>query len=1101
MKCPNCLEEIPDNNTICPKCGTSLLKNAPAKLNPAQSSKALSESKAVKPVSAHESTTLPNPKRIKPTQYGNQTRTHTNGAVKTSTTKVQPNLKKEVVPKSPTLETSIVLPKSVVEPTVSEEKTSFPKESVEPVNSEVQTTHSPSEIVVSTPTEEKINLEKVVTESAVSPKELNLPKEVVNPSLPEVKPVNPNEVVAESSVPVENQTPTTTEPVTDPSTPVAQTSPTTAVVNTAPEPKPKKTNGFITKLKEFFIIHKKKIIIGTSLCLTICVALLLFFLLYDFTEIKWDMDRGDAKLDYTEGTTLKLNVLAYDREKNRILDIEFTTEDGTLEADDDEVEWHLPNKEGTYTIYATAPSGKQISKTINVIKLDSIENNQQLAGIIEDEVDDEITDNDNDGLMNAEEIKLGTNKDDADTDSDGLPDKFEIEKTQTDPLKADTDNDGIRDGDELDLGLDPLKADSKGDGLKDSERDLTYTIEEKDLGVTIEINGKGNIASSTIDLVKNNTFNNMDGLLDTIYSFYSTGKINNAKVTIKYDIEDITKKGLNEDNLTLYYFNEETKKLEAMPTTVDKENKTITVTLKHFSKYVIGDNNVVLTDNNSQIMFIIDNSVSMYSEEQMIEAGYDDSQGAVGNDTEFKRLSLTNKLIDMFTGNYEFGVAEFSGNYVNLSKFTKDTKTVKKAVNSMESKWNSNANGTNITSSLDSGINEFNNKQNNNYIVLLTDGKNTFGSISSKKASIIKNAQDKNVKICVIGLGDKIDTNDLNEIAEETGCDYYNASNSSALDEIYSKVGASINYSLVDTDNDNKADGMIEADSGFIVTRDGFSFSNFSSNKSEGGHCYGMATFAMLYYTDSLPLSLPKAHKWDVFHRYEASNGYNLEGTFIARKENLYDYKITNEALQILLSPDKPADYRDRVENKTLMINKKYVKKLEKIGTTFSIKKTSNGKDFNKYQSALLNIDNDTFNNAVVKDESQLLNAFYRLFILQVNDKVTGFSAYPDKAFKELNEGLSAGKPLILAINHNHGINATKLIRDINDANKFKIEVYDNNYPGETRYIEVSRSKYNKIALDYTAWVNEYKYTFYYDSNNDGEAEKMDVSICYPTIE
>ena len=247
----------------------------------------------------------------------------------------------------------------------------------------------------------------------------------------------------------------------------------------------------------------------------------------------------------------------------------------------------------------------------------------------------------------------------------------------------------------------------------------------------MQINGKGNIASSTIDIIKNSTFTDMDGLLDTIYNFYTTGKIESAVVTIKYNIDEITKKGLDENNLTLYYFNEESKKLEALPTTVDKENKTITVTLKHFSKYVIGDSNVVLTNSNSQIMFVIDNSVSMYSESQMIDAGYNDSQGAIGNDIEFKRLSLTNNMIDMFTGNYEFGVAEFSGNYVNLSKFTNNTSSVKKSVNSMKSNWNSNANGTNIISALNKGIDEFKKDENSHYIVLLTDGKNTEGYLSS----------------------------------------------------------------------------------------------------------------------------------------------------------------------------------------------------------------------------------------------------------------------------------------------------------------------------------------------------------------------------------
>jgi len=866
-------------------------------------------------------------------------------------------------------------------------------------------------------------------------------------------------------------------------------------------------NHVLGKAKNFCFKYKKQISICLAACFVIFIGIMLFNKFYDFTKISWDTEHGDAFITHTQPTTLTLNVLAYDKKKNPIYDIKFSTEDGEIISDGAKVEWTLPNKGGNYTIIATAPSGKKITKSIKVVDLkDSDEQQHNLSGIIQIPEDDETTDSDSDGLTNAEEKKLGTNKYSADSDADGLPDKVEIDITKTDPLKKDTDGDGINDGDELDLGLDPLKADSKGDGIKDSERSLTYTINEDNLGISMEIKGKGNIASTTIDVIKNSTFNDMDGLLDTVYNFYTSGKIDSATVKIKYNIEDITRKGLDEANLTLYYFNEETKKLESLPTIVDKENKILTVTLKHFSKYVIGDSNVVLTNTNSQIMFIIDNSVSMYSETQMIDAGYNDSQGAIGNDVGFKRLSLTNKMIDMFTGNYEFGVAEFSGNYVNLSKFTNNTETTKTSVNSMKSKWNSNANGTNITTALNKGIEEFKQDENNHYIVLLTDGKNTEGLLSSKKSTIINNAKEKNVKICVIGLGNSIDTDDLNNIAESTGCDYYNATDSSALDEIYSIVGADINYNLVDTDGDGKVDGMIEANSGFIVTRDGFSFRNFRSNKSEGGHCYGMATFAMLYYKKQLPLSLAAKDNSRFYLTHFktinlSSNGYDLSNTFIENNKNLYEYKITDDALNMLLN-DLPSDYRDRVENRIWMIKKEYYDKLAKIGATFSLKDyPSDDEDFDKYQSALINIDNDTFNNAVVKDESQMLNAIWRLYILQADAPMTSFNSDPDKAFNELNNELNNGTPMVIAIARNHAINAIRLIQDINDANKFKIEVYDNNFPGETRYINVTRNKYSKFAWNYTAWTNEYNYTFNYDEMNDGTAEELSVQLSKPIIE
>lgn len=858
------------------------------------------------------------------------------------------------------------------------------------------------------------------------------------------------------------------------------------------------------KFKKFLIKHKKKFIISLSVVMVLVISLVLFNCFYDFTKISWDMENGSANIDYTSSTTLTLNVLAYDKDDNPITDITFSVDGGEVVSDGASAKWTLPDEDGKYTITAKSPSGKKITKEINVINIKA--EKKPLYGVVSEEVDDKVTDNDNDGLMNNKEDELGTNKNSADTDNDGITDYSEINTTKTDPLKKDTDGDGINDGDELDLGLDPLKKDSNDDGINDGDTSLNYSVSDDNVGVSIDITGKGNIASSTIDVFENSTFESMDGVINKVYNFYSTGTIDNATVKIKYDLADIEQNGLTEDNLTLYYFNEETKELEAVSTTVDKENKLLVANLNHFSKYVIGDKDIVLANANSQIMFVIDNSVSMYSTEQMVAAGYNESTGAIGNDTTFKRLTLTNKMIDMFTGNYTFGVAEFSGNYVNLSTFTDNKKNVKQSVNSMESNWESNADGTNIVSALKEGIDEFKSDENNHYLILLTDGKNTEGSLSYSKRTIISNAEDNNVKICVIGLGNEIDSEDLNEIAEATGCDYYSASDDSALDEIYSLMGADINYNYVDTDNDSEVDGMIVANSGFLVNRDGFPFANFTSDKTNG-HCYGMALFAMSYYEEKLPVSMSAADKSNLLPRTWGfkSNGYDLDGTYFEDYQNLYDYEINNEGLSYYLG-DLPSDYRDRVEDKTWMIKEEYYNAMEAIGVTFSIKDyDSDDEDFDKYQSALLNIDNDTFNNGVGKDDSQLINAVWRLFILQADDKRVSFSSSPDEAFYDLMRDLDDGTPRVLIINSNHAINAIRLIHDTDDSNKFKIEVYDNNFPGETRYIEVTRSKYSKwqalTEFSITPLTNNYNYTFTYDSDGNDEAEDTTVQLSYPQIQ
>ncbi len=89
-------------------------------------------------------------------------------------------------------------------------------------------------------------------------------------------------------------------------------------------------------------------------------------------------------------------------------------------------------------------------------------------------------DPDNDGLTNAEEVDLGTDPNNADTDGDGINDGDEVNGAPaSDPLDAcdpdstrdecDPDNDGLTNAEELDLGTDPNNADTDGDGINDGD--------------------------------------------------------------------------------------------------------------------------------------------------------------------------------------------------------------------------------------------------------------------------------------------------------------------------------------------------------------------------------------------------------------------------------------------------------------------------------------------------------------------------------------------------------------------------------------------------------------------------------------------------------
>ena len=80
-------------------------------------------------------------------------------------------------------------------------------------------------------------------------------------------------------------------------------------------------------------------------------------------------------------------------------------------------------------------------------------------------------DDDNDGLLDADELAAGTDPLDPDSDDDGLLDGVEVD-IGSDPLNPDSDGDGLLDGSEVTAGTNPLKADTDEDGVNDREDPL-----------------------------------------------------------------------------------------------------------------------------------------------------------------------------------------------------------------------------------------------------------------------------------------------------------------------------------------------------------------------------------------------------------------------------------------------------------------------------------------------------------------------------------------------------------------------------------------------------------------------------------------------------
>ena len=134
-----------------------------------------------------------------------------------------------------------------------------------------------------------------------------------------------------------------------------------------------------------------------------------------------------------------------------------------------------------------------------------------------------VVDSDGDGLLDTEEVMLGTDPFDADTDDDGLLDGEEVMGEGTDPLNPDTDGDGVQDGTELGVTersddtdpdffvpdadptttTDPFDADSDRDGLCDGATSVDDVCEAGE-----DLDGDGAVGDGETDP---NDFDTDDG--------------------------------------------------------------------------------------------------------------------------------------------------------------------------------------------------------------------------------------------------------------------------------------------------------------------------------------------------------------------------------------------------------------------------------------------------------------------------------------------------------------------------------------------------------------------------------------------------------------
>lgn len=443
----------------------------------------------------------------------------------------------------------------------------------------------------------------------------------------------------------------------------------------------------------------------------------------------------------------------------------------------------------------------------------------------ENGISDADEDFDNDNLSNLGEYQNQTEPFNPDTDEDGFFDGDEVYTYGTEPLNSDTDNDGLLDGEESYDGsiyekygvyFDPLNPDTNGNGVLDgdeifgqSKQQKVETHDEAITEVTVDMDTNGNLDRNlTVE-----SMYNVDAMSSNVYAmigepFNFTSSTNFESATITFKIDQSKLGDTLFDNLIILWYNEEEQSFEEMPTTRDAANSTVSTTTTHFSQYMVVDSQKWYANWNNSLselrrmwiagtsyqrnlhtIIMVDCSSSMASTDHCyssLRVGYKGVTSENKNEIHInspsdvesycvnscERFDICDGIINNKGDNDAVSIITFSDGVKSNSGLSCNKSYLRNALGDNLK----NIGGTSyLNSALSAALSCVETDTTDLYrLVVVTDNNINFGQISSADFP-------ENVIFNIVNLGSSAIGYGIEDVAQATGGDVYNAINASDL--------------------------------------------------------------------------------------------------------------------------------------------------------------------------------------------------------------------------------------------------------------------------------------------------------------------------------
>lgn len=660
------------------------------------------------------------------------------------------------------------------------------------------------------------------------------------------------------------------------------------------------------------------------------------------------------------------------------------------------------------------------------------------------EVIDESANQDGDTLSNKAERELGTDIFATDTDCDGIIDSRESE-FGTDPLNADTDGDGVKDGDEVQAqGLDPLNPMSNN---QTPDKDRKFNIESSVGECSVKMAGGACIYSSTLEQLSLNAVSSNAGALTFPYEIYCEQGFDHADITFTYSDALVKAAEIGSDDIKVFRFDPYRKEYSEVPgSVVDSENCTVTCPITQNGVYVLGADAVIqqsaITDDSPlNVFMLIDNSGSMYPKSVQ--------STSKENDVDFKRLSFASKFVSELGPNTNVAISAFTYEVKDLCDFTPDKGAVMQSINQIRT-LGAGFDGTSVERAIMLALGKFTDsmKAERNVIILLTDGIST-DTAGYTLNQITAVAQAKNVVIMTISLGDEIDRELLNAIAETTGGKYFPISEANVLEGLYSTMIATMQNDIVDDDMDGTPDSYTLFDTGFDPDENGFSFRNFKS-KSAQTLDFGMSMLARDWFKGAVKNQSESGDK---------NLDYTFMGTTIDEKKPLREVALRS-MMSDYLNPDTYLDFNST--GSKLKVNSEEVKKSRDLGwSIITVPYTAEDKEWTEAEILVPDHISGTIRTTYSQNDYQMIRAIHYYDAYRDKGKMFGLNSETD--LNRVKNYLGIGTPMVMKMvwrengeNYSRYVLLTTLRRSLDNPNLFKLKIYDVN-DGSTSYVSLNR--------------------------------------------